>query len=101
MKEICGIRSAGEVHGSFYATMPRGAGRDGRSREPGSELMISAAITKLHLSRLRKIAEIAIACAATWILLESTSAYIGRGAAWALGLIILVAVIVALFRRKR
>ena len=53
----------------------------------------------LPWGKLRKIAEIVIACAVTWVLLDLTRLYVGREGAWAVGLIIIIAVIFTIYRR--
>jgi hypothetical protein len=45
--------------------------------------------------------ETVIFCALAWIALDLTRAYAGRTAAWALGSLILCAVVIALVRRKK
>lgn len=63
--------------------------------------MRGTAIMKHQDRRLWKVAEIAVAGALTWGILELTSSYVGRGAAWILGLAILVVIAIILLRRRQ
>jgi hypothetical protein len=55
----------------------------------------------LHLPHIRTVAQIAIYGAMAWITLDLVREYLGRGAAWAFGLLLLVVIFIVLFRDRK
>ena len=58
-------------------------------------------MTTLSAERIIIAAQILVACAITWALLELVRNFIGRPAAWVLGVVILSLVGFALFRWRK
>jgi hypothetical protein len=50
---------------------------------------------------LKKVAHIVIYCAMMWIALDLTRAFLGRSAAWIVGLVLLFLILIVLFRGRK
>jgi hypothetical protein len=58
-------------------------------------------MTTLPISKIWTWAQVAVCCAAVWILLDVTRYYAGRGTAWIVGLSLFFLAALALFRLRK